>query len=226
MNIYSASISLGCAVLLSACVIVNPNPGERKSDAYWSRGDYAKAIEITKPRAELGDPWAQLRMGFYYDSGHGVPRDLRKAVDWYKKVAAQMAEGEWAEGRVILSGEGEKGEEGHFGGRKDALIAQWRLANIYYEGNVVGRDLQQAFALIENVSKATQGTGIYFCCKKTALPVLPGDGRRGRRATADQKARGRWVTAKMITDTLSKVKDAMAAEKLAGGPEASGAESP
>jgi TPR repeat protein len=226
MNIYSASISLGCAVLLSACVIVNPNPGERKSDSYWARGDYAEAIEITKPRAELGDPWAQLRMGIYYDTGQGVPRDLRQAVDWYKKVAAQMAEGQWAEGKVILNEEEERGEKGHFGQRKDALIAQWRLANIYYEENGVGRDLQQAFALIESVSKATQGDSIYFCCKKTTLPVLPGDGGRDGPSVMERKTKGRWVTAKMIADTLSKVKDAMAAEKLAGGPEASEAESP
>jgi TPR repeat protein len=217
---------LGCAIFLSACLVANPNPGERKSDEYWSRRDYAKAIEITKPRAELGDPWAQLRMGFYYDAGHGVPHDLQQAVNWYEKAAAQMAEGGWAEGSVIKSVNEEGRQRGHFGARKDALIAQWRLANIYYKETFVGRDLQRAFELIDNVSRKTRGDSIYFCCTKSLLPILPGDAGRDGLSAAERKEKGRWVTSAMIAETLAKVEDAIAAEKLAKAQEASESESP
>lgn len=211
MRLFSAFISLSCAVLLSACIVNNPNPGERKSDSYWARGDYADAIKIIQPRAELGDPWAQLRMGFYYDAGHGVPIDLRQAVHWYTKVAAQMAEGDWADGSLILTGE--RGQEGHFGKRKDALIAQWRLANIYYDGKVVGRDLTKAYVLINQVSKATQGENIYFCCSHSTIPALPGDRGRHGSVSTERHTKGRWVTAKMIARTLSKVESAITSEE-------------
>ena len=40
-------------------------------------------------KAENGDPEAQYHLGACYDGGSGVGRDMAKAVEWYKKAAAQ-----------------------------------------------------------------------------------------------------------------------------------------
>lgn len=40
-------------------------------------------------RAERGDPCAQYALGQRYAHGDGVPRDFRKAVEWYRRAALQ-----------------------------------------------------------------------------------------------------------------------------------------
>ncbi len=120
--------------------------------------------------------------------------------------------GGWAKGSLWSQ---EKGEKGHFGERKDALIAQWRLASLYYKGGAVERDLQRAFLLINNVSKLTQGWGIYFCCANSTIPILPGEaGLPKVRPATKRRHKGRWVTAQMIATTLSRVEDALTLEEL------------
>jgi hypothetical protein len=214
MRTLSVFIFLGCAALLTACA-VSPNPGERRADSFWGQGDFSSALEITEPHAQLGEPWAQLRMGFYYDAGQGVPQDLGKAIDWYSKVAAQMAEGDWADGKFILEEDGPPRQTGHFGKRKDALIAKWRLATIYYEGAGVKRDLERALLLIDEVVTATGGDGIYLCCSNTSSPVLPGGHGRSAAYSLKMSERGRWVTSEMIARTLSKVEAAMTPQQIA-----------
>ena len=96
------------ALLLTACAGMNPNPGERTTDTDWEQGDYSRAIEVARPAAEQGYPWAQLRLGIYYDSGYGVEVDTPEAIKWYKLAARQLEEGKWAEGYII-------GATGEFG---------------------------------------------------------------------------------------------------------------
>jgi hypothetical protein len=39
--------------------------------------------------AERGDPRAQTRIGFMYETGHGLPQDYMLAVAWYQRAAEQ-----------------------------------------------------------------------------------------------------------------------------------------
>ena len=211
MNRYSNWVHLGLSVLLVGCASTNPNPGERTADKFWLTGDYAKAVEVARPRAELGEPWAQLRMAIYYDAGDGVDRDPTEAAKWYKKAALQIAEGSWAEGRII----GDKGTAGYFGQRNDALIAQYRLALFYSSGIGVEKDLVKAYLLSNNVSNKSNGKSVFFCCAFSTVPIIERDDPRGRESTDFHQRSGRWFDAEQIAKTFSDIENAMTQQQLA-----------
>ncbi len=51
--------------------------------------DYAKAVEYFTTAAEGGHAEAQYRLGWCYQYGFGVSKDLEKARYWFGKAAAQ-----------------------------------------------------------------------------------------------------------------------------------------
>lgn len=64
--------------------------------AALERGDYAAALALLKPEAEKGDPAAQAKYGLMLVQGHGVARDAKAAIEWFRKSAAQNhAEGQY-----------------------------------------------------------------------------------------------------------------------------------
>jgi TPR repeat protein len=50
-------------------------------------GDYATAIPIYHSLAETGDVSAQMRLGFFYESGAGLRRDWVESAKWFSKAA-------------------------------------------------------------------------------------------------------------------------------------------
>ena len=146
------------SVIASGCAGPNPNPGERSTDMAWTSRDYQGAFERVVPRAEAGEPWAQLRLGIFYKKGWGTTVDLEKAEYWYKKAAEQKASGGWAEGQMI----GAMGKSGYFNQNSDARIAEFNLAQLYLEMN---KNLAEALRLVSNVIKESKGQPIFFCCE-------------------------------------------------------------
>lgn len=65
--------------LVVACAGLNPNPGERTADVFWSNYKHQKALEIIRPKAEKGIPWAQVRLGVAYELGKGVEQNIIEA---------------------------------------------------------------------------------------------------------------------------------------------------
>ena len=51
--------------------------------------DYAKALELFRKAAERGDADALSNLGWAYESGLGVAKDLQQATAWYGKAADQ-----------------------------------------------------------------------------------------------------------------------------------------
>ncbi len=49
--------------------------------------DYERAFRLWRPLAEDGMAEAQYGLGFMYESGWGVPRDLGEAFRWYRRAA-------------------------------------------------------------------------------------------------------------------------------------------
>ena len=179
------------SLVLAGCAGMNPNPGERTADTNWEMGNYSKALEVARTAAERGDPWAQLRMGIYYNSGCGVEVDIPKAVEWYKKAARQLEEGKWAEGYIV----GATGMYGYFGQKNDALIAQYRLADIYFNGVGAEQDLVLSHLLISNVIVKSNGEPqVFFCCDWSG---------------------GRWFRQTQFTELKTKLEDTMSQEQLA-----------
>ena len=53
----------------------------------FAAGDYAGALQAWRPLAEAGDVRAQYSLGVIYEKGLGVPRDLPRAIEWYRHAA-------------------------------------------------------------------------------------------------------------------------------------------
>ena len=145
-------------VIATGCAGPNPNPGERTTDMAWTSNDFKRAFEIAKPRAEAGEPWAQLRLGIFYENSWGTDKDIEKAEYWYQKAAAQKSVGGWAEGKLV----GSAGKPGYFNQNSDAQIAQFNLAQLYYTND---KHLQEAKNLIEAVINGSAGKSVFFCCE-------------------------------------------------------------
>lgn len=154
-NIYKVIVFLFIPL---GCAGPNPNPGERTTDRAWLSGNFDYAYELVKPRAEAGQPWAQLRLGIFYENGWVSKKDIEKAEYWYKKTINHKANDDWSNGQMV----GATGKAGYFNQNSDALIAEYNLALLYY--NNAG-DLTKALEHINHVIKESDGKDIFFCCE-------------------------------------------------------------
>ncbi len=69
--------------------------------------DYRTAFEGYKKLAEQGNAGAQLRLGWMYADGQGVPKDDQQAVAWFRKAAEQGNSGAQINlGRMYGKGQG------------------------------------------------------------------------------------------------------------------------
>ncbi|BEG57223.1 hypothetical protein NHP21005_09110 [Helicobacter sp. NHP21005] len=83
-------------VALSTCFLVGAFAGESASQDYISAAqkafenkNYVKTLRYLKKAASLGSAEAYNNLGILYeDDGHGVPRDIEKALQYYKKAAS------------------------------------------------------------------------------------------------------------------------------------------
>ncbi len=92
-----------------------------KGDA--KAGDYSAAITIFDSLAKQGNPLAQYWVAHMNELGLGVTRDPAKAIEFYKKAAAQ-----------------------------DTSAADLRLGEIYLHGNLVLPDFAQARSYLEKAA--------------------------------------------------------------------------
>ncbi len=76
-------------------------------------GGVEESLEVQLTYAEAGDPSAQYNLALAHFNGHGVPRDLGKAVAWFRKAAdLGLPEAQYNLAVCYLNGEGiEKNEK-------------------------------------------------------------------------------------------------------------------
>jgi cell division septation protein DedD len=124
----------------------------------WQRGDFPGAVKQWRGLADRGDADAQFNMGQAYKLGRGVPADLKIAQSWYQKAAAQGHEQAQANLGLILFQAGDR--KGAMPWLKKAAAAgdpraQYVLGTTLYNGDIIGRDWPQAYALMTRA--ASQG---------------------------------------------------------------------
>jgi TPR repeat protein len=61
----------------------------KEGEAALVAGNYVKATSILQPLVATGDACAQYQLGEMYMQGKGVPEDKAKALELFKKSAAQ-----------------------------------------------------------------------------------------------------------------------------------------
>lgn len=123
-----------------------------------SRNDYATAVKLWQAPAAAGDADAQFNLGMAYKNGLGVPADLARAEDLFRKSATQghvdagdqyglllFQTNRRREALPWLETAAEHGEE----------RAQYVLGTAHYNGDFVPKDWIMAYALMS--SAAGQG---------------------------------------------------------------------
>jgi TPR repeat protein len=151
------------AGVVTGCAGMNPNPGERTADYHMFTRDQdcRKALDIARPRAERGEPWAELRLGFGYMTGCGIEKNDAEAVKWLHLAAKHEAKGGWATGRTVAV----IGRPGYFNQNSDALVAQVLLAELYLDGRGVAADPVTSYLYARNVKEKSGGRELFFCCQ-------------------------------------------------------------
>ncbi len=125
-------------------------PYEDASAAYEA-GDHAKAAQLFRPLAELGDPRAQNNLGNMYVNGDGVPRDYREAVKWLRLATDQSdAQAEttlgalYAEGNGVPQSYSDAAKWYRLAADQGFAVAQANLAAAYFRGRGVPPDAAEA----------------------------------------------------------------------------------
>jgi S1-C subfamily serine protease len=126
--------------------------GLAEAEAAFARGDFSTAHWQYRPLAEAGDPYAQSMLGYFYQFGLGVPKDLDGAYLWYGRAADQGYEP--AQIRLLsLTARGHRGA----GNQSEAitqlrqiakggsLLAQLALGDLFYLGKGVPQNFSDAF---------------------------------------------------------------------------------
>lgn len=108
-------------------------------------------IRALSERALTGDAGAQLALGFAYDRGRGVGRNLAEAAKWYRLAAAQgLAQAQHNLGVMYAAGDGLALDAAQAVGwyllaaRQGHRDAQFNLASHYEDGQGVERDFTAA----------------------------------------------------------------------------------
>lgn len=139
-------------VLLAALLpgAAGAGPLEDAAVAY-GRKDYATALRIWRPLADLGNPAAQFNVGLMYDNGHGVAQDYAAAVKWYRLAAAQGdAQAQYNLGFMYDNGQGtardyaEAAKWYRLAAAQGDPRAQDSLGQLYANGQGVPRDFVRA----------------------------------------------------------------------------------
>jgi TPR repeat protein len=94
--------------------------------------NYAEAVPVFLEAAKLGNAAAQLQVGWHYEFGKGVRRNLKEAARWYLAAAEQG----------------------------DAL-AQCNLATMYETGNGIGENWMEAAHWYLQAAKQNDVRGLY-----------------------------------------------------------------
>lgn len=117
----------------------------------WERGDFPAAVRTWQPLADAGDADAQFNLAQAYKLGRGVPADLTRAEEYYRRAALQghqKAEemyglalhqrDRFADAVSWLDRAAGRGEP----------RAQFVLGTMYFNGEGVAKDWVRAYALV------------------------------------------------------------------------------
>lgn len=136
--------------------------------------------------ARNGSPRAQLTIAGMYYAGYGVERDVKQALNWYRKAAkfGGVSFGTYRAGMIYLFDKEveqniEKGIEFlKRAAEADHPQAAWVLANLYISGNLVEKNMMEGFTWLQLGAKLGDPESLYRLAKYYE------DGITGKKETA------------------------------------------
>ena len=139
--------AVAAALLLTMPLAANVRDGV---DA-WSRGDYAGAVAQWEGPAAAGDPDAMFNLAQAYRLGRGVPSDLSYAEALYAR-AAQAGHVQAADTYGLMLFQDGRREQAlpyvEGAARRGDPRAQYLLGIAHFNGDLVPRDWERAYALL------------------------------------------------------------------------------
>jgi len=127
------------------------------------RKDFNRALQLIRPLAEAGNPFAQWLLGDMYKNGEGLPRDMKMALSWWTKAAAKgLPDAQLSLGDSYAAGQGvpENWSEAVKWWRKAAdqniPRAQTGLGLALYSGHGVQEDKAEAAKWFQRAADAGQ----------------------------------------------------------------------
>ena len=123
----------------------------------WARGDFPAAVKEWEAPASRGDADAQFNLGQAYKWGKGVKQDLKKSEFYFGKAAAQGHIEAYDNYGLLMFDRGERSQALPYvkaaAGRGDPR-AQYLLAIMNFNGDMVSRDWVRAYALMTLAQQA------------------------------------------------------------------------
>ena len=140
------------AAALAALMVAMPlGATVREGVEAWSRGDYAAAVAFWEGPAAAGDPDAMFNLGQAYRLGRGVPQDMDRAEELYAGAAAQGHVQAADTYGLMLFQNGRRQEALPYveaAARRGDPRAQYLLGIAHFNGDLVARDWERAYALL------------------------------------------------------------------------------
>ena len=102
------------------CAAINPNPnvGARSVDLMVGAGNCSGALELLNSAAVRGEPWAQLRLGYFAFTKQYSGVSTEEGIKWLSKVACYVPKTDWERGHELSIG-----SSGFFNTREDSFQA-------------------------------------------------------------------------------------------------------
>ena len=138
------------------------------------KGDLKSGFRLLLTAAKLGDPGAQLSLGYTYDVGRGVRRNRAAAMHWYEKAyRSQRGWGIAASNIATIFRDEHKYPEAirwfRRGVRYGDVDANLDLAKIYLKNP---RQQDKAVACLKDILKATPPIGVGEDTQREARKLL------------------------------------------------------
>ncbi len=140
----------------------------RAAFQHLKAGEFGQSLEIAAPIAQAGDADAQHLLGYIYENGLGVPRDMVRALAFYSKAANQgQADSQYALGDLAFTGDGVKRNlERAAGWYKLAAArshagAKAQLGVMHAQGLYFPKDINKAIEYFEQAASAGDGDAQY-----------------------------------------------------------------
>lgn len=77
---------LGSLFLYALCLYADVKTDLKIANTLYEQKKYAEALAMFKSLADQNDTRARGMIGIMYETGHGVPQDHNKALEWYAKA--------------------------------------------------------------------------------------------------------------------------------------------
>lgn len=137
--------------------------------ARYQAGDHAGAAKLVLQAAQAGYPTAMYEMGYLYENGDGVPKNMAASAQWYLKGAAVgEAKSEAAAGNLYEQGIQvadnwiTAGQWYQKSAAQGNVMGEGRLGRAYEYGIGVPINLNSAIAWYDKAAAQGDGQSAYF----------------------------------------------------------------